>query len=66
MDIEHGAQTVARISMEVASVSLLGALVEVVILRDQLFKLRLNVEYLLRRELVLDHRYARLLQVPQE
>lgn len=55
MDVEHGAQTVAGIGVEVAPVSLLRALVQVVVLRDELLKLGLDVENLLCGELVLDH-----------
>ncbi len=66
MDIEHGAQAMAGVGVEIAPVSLFGALVEVVVLRDKLLKLGLDVEDLLCRKLVLDHGHSSSFQVPQE
>ena len=66
MDVEHGTQAVTRVRVEVAPIPLLGALVKVVVLRDQLLELGLSIEDLLRWELVLDHGHTRLLKVPQK
>ena len=66
VDVEHGAQAVARVRVEVAPVPLLGALVKVVVLRDQFLELGLDIEHLLRGELVLDYGHTGLLEVPQK
>jgi hypothetical protein len=41
-------------------------LVEIIVLPDKFLELRLNVDYPLGREVKLDHRHARLLEVPEK
>ena len=66
MDIEDRAQAVAGIRLQVGPVAVLCALVQVVVLVDQLLELRLHVDDLLSREVELDDGHARLLQVREE
>lgn len=66
MDVKNGPQAVAGISVEVGPVTLLGALVEVVVLADELLELGLDVEDLLGREVELHDRDASCLEVGEE
>ncbi|TKW56812.1 hypothetical protein CTA1_6381 [Colletotrichum tanaceti] len=66
VDVEDGAQRVAGVRVQVAAVAVLGALVEVVVLVDELLQQRLDVGDLVGREVELHHRHARLLEVRQE
>lgn len=66
MDIEHSAQAVAGIGVEVASVSLLGALVEVVVLRNEFLELGLDVHDLLGGKLIFNNGHTGGREVSQE
>lgn len=66
VDVEHRAQRVARVRVQVAAVAVLGALVEVVVLRDELLEQALDVGDLVGGEVELDDRHARLLEVREE
>jgi hypothetical protein len=66
VDVEDGAQAVAGVGVEVGPVALLGALVEVVVLADQLLELRLDVEDLLGWEVELDDGDSGRLEVGKE
>lgn len=65
-DVEHGPQAVAGVGVDVALEAVLGRLVEVVVLHDQLLQLALDVDDLVGRELELGHGHAGLLEVAQE
>lgn len=56
----------ARVRLQVAAIAILGRLVEVVVLADQLLELGLHVQDLLGREVEFDQRHARLFEVRQE
>lgn len=66
MHIEDGPQAMARVGLEVASIAVLGGLVQVVILVDELLELRLHVHNLLGGEFELDDRHAGRFEVCQE
>ena len=55
MDIKHGPQAVRSVGVEIRPVTVLGALVKVVVLADQLLQLALDVEDLALGEVVFDH-----------
>ena len=66
LHIEHAPQAVARIRLQVAAIAILGRLVEVVVLPDQLLELGLHVQDLFRGEVEFDERHARLFKVRQK
>ena len=55
VDVEDASEGVAGVSVQVRPVAVLGGLVEVVVLADQLLKLALDVEDLVLGEVVFDH-----------
>lgn len=66
VDVVHGSQAVAGVCVQVGFEGLLGALLEVVVLADELLQLRLNVDNLLDGELKLDDGHAGRLEVREE
>lgn len=66
MNVEDRAETVGGVRLQVGPVAVLGALVQVVVLRDQLLELRLHVDDLLGRKVELDDGHAGFLQVRKE
>jgi len=61
--VKDRAQRVCRVRMQITPEALLGALVEVIILTDELLELRLHIDDARGRELKLDHGHARCLEV---
>lgn len=66
VDIENRSQRMRSISLQVRPVSILRRLVEVVVLRNKLLKLTLNVDDLLAWEVELDDRNASLAEGREE
>ena len=66
MHVEHRPKGVTRVRMQVAPVPLLGALIEVVVLRNEPLELRLHVDDLLGGELELHDGDAGGLEVCEE
>lgn len=64
--VKHGAQRVRRVRVQIGTVAVLGALVEVVVLVDELLEQGLDVGDLVGREVELDDGHAGLLEVRQE
>lgn len=64
--IKNTAQTVAGVRVQIRSVAILGGLVEVVVLADELLELGLDVEDFGGGELELDDGHARCLEVGEE
>ena len=54
LNVKHASQTVRRVCIEVGAVAFLGRLVEVVVARDELFELGLDVEDLFGGEVEFD------------
>jgi len=66
MYAEHFPETMTCISVQITLVTVLCTLVKVVVLRDQLFKLRLNIDHLIGREFELNNGHFRSLEVGKE
>lgn len=66
MHIKDRPQAMTRVRLQITPVSVLGALVQVVVLADQLLELRLHVHDLLGGEVELDDGDARRFEVRQE
>lgn len=66
VDVVDGAQAVGGVRVQVRLEGVLGALLQVVVLADELLELRLHVDNLLARKLELDDGHARRFQVRQE
>lgn len=66
LHVVHGPQAVAGVGVQIGLEGLLGALLQVVVLADELLELGLDVDDLLARELELDDGDAGGLEVGQE
>jgi hypothetical protein len=66
MHIKDGPQTMARVGLEIASITVLGGLVQVVILADELLELRLHVHDLLGGKFEFDYGDAGCFEVCKE
>ena len=65
-DIEHAAQAMTRISLQITLISVLGGLVEVVIGADELLELGLNVDDFFGGEVEFDEWHPCFFQVLEE
>lgn len=66
VDIKDATQRVRSIGVQIAAVTVLGTLVQVVVLTDELLELRLNVDDLVGGEVKLDNGNAGGLEMRQE
>lgn len=66
LHIEHAPQAVARVRLQIATIPILGRLVEVVVLPDQLLELGLHIQDFFRGEVEFHQGHARLFQVRQK
>jgi hypothetical protein len=66
MHIEDGPQTVAGVGLETTPIAVLGGLVEIITLADELFELWLHVHDLLGGEFELDYRDTGCFKVCKE